>query len=83
MACNLKAKYKRLIGLAELASLAEDLEEDEREERKGKDRIWVRDWIAKRPTEVPLFVEITTQDHEKFFEDFRLYPEDFEQLLAR
>jgi hypothetical protein len=80
MACNHKAKYKRLLGLAELASLAEDLEE---EEKKGRDRIWVRDWIAKRPSEVPLFVEITTQDQDKFFEDFRLYPEDFEQLLAR
>ena len=67
--------------LARLAFLAEELEEAEEPQRKK--RLWVKKWVGRRDVEVPLFQEISREDRAKFLTDFRLYPEDFDQLLAR
>lgn len=76
---NLK-KLQKLSKLGKLAILAGKLDEDE---KKKKKRRWVRDWVARRQTEVPLFLEIQDEDPEKFFTNFRLNPQDFYQLLHR
>jgi hypothetical protein len=75
--------FQRLLELGKLACLAEELEEEEEEEDEENRRIWVRDWIAKRKDDMPLFKEIATEDRDKFFTDFRLFPEHFEDLLSR
>jgi len=67
--------------VAGLALVADELEEEEPKEKKK--RLWVRNWIARRPIEVPLFQEVQVEDREKFFSDFRFYPEDFQILLER
>lgn len=67
--------------LAKLAFMAEELQEAE--ERGRKKRLWVKEWVARRDDEVPLFREIRQEDRQKFLTDFRLYPEDFDKLLAR
>ncbi len=69
-----------LIYLADLAHLAEELEEEEEDVR---DRVWIRDWVGRREDHVPLYSEVSAEDREKFFANFRLYPEDFEKLLSR
>ncbi len=66
-----------------MAKVAEKIQEEEAKETDEDRRIWIRDWIARRQTEVPLFAEVQSEDREKFFSDFRLYPEDFEKLLVR
>jgi hypothetical protein len=71
-----------LFKLGVLAELAEELEDAEEEER-AKRRVWVKDWIGRRKQHIPLFNELASEDKEKFFADFRLYPEDFDQLLSR
>ena len=73
-----KQKLIKLFALAQIADEMEKLEEQEKVQRK-----WVRDWVARRKEEIPLFVELRSEDREKFFADFRLFPEDFEQLLHR
>ena len=73
-----KQKLVKLFALAQIADEMEKLEEQEKVQRK-----WVRDWVARRKEEIPLFVELRSEDREKFFADFRLFPEDFEQLLHR
>ena len=67
--------------LARLAFLAEELEEAEEPQRKK--RLWVKKWVSRRDVEVPIFKEIQVEDRAKFLADFRLYPEDFDKLLAR
>ena len=67
--------------VAGLALVADELEEEEPKEKKK--RLWVRNWIARRPIEVPLFQEVQVEDREKFFSDFRFYPEGFQILLER
>lgn len=67
--------------LAKLAFMAEELHEAEEPPRKK--RLWVKKWVARRNDETPLFKEIRQEDREKFLTDFRLYPEDFDKLLAR
>ena len=76
-----RINFLNLLRLGYLGCLAEELkkEEDSKEEK----RIWVRDWIAQRQDHIPLFRQIETEDREKFFADFRLYPEHFDQLLMR
>ena len=66
--------------LARLAFLAEELEEAEEPQRKK--RLGVKKWVRRRDVEVPLIQEISQEDRAKFLINFRLYPEDFDQLLA-
>ena len=73
-----KQKLVKLFALAQIADEMEKLEKQEKVQRK-----WVRDWVARRKEEIPLFAELQSEDREKFFADFRLFPEDFEQLLHR
>jgi|FrelakmetLWP11LW_1041352.scaffolds.fasta_scaffold02406_1 hypothetical protein len=82
MSQNRRENFKKLVRLARLAALAEQLEEEEENANK-KRRLWVRDWIAKRQDQVPVFKEVEVEDREKFFTNFRLFPEDFDTLLAR
>ena len=63
--------------LGQLAILAQELCQ------KKKKRLWRRKWVSRRKKSVPLYHEITTEDREKFFANFRLYPEEFNQLLTR
>ena len=77
-----KKNLDNLFQLAVLANFAENLEGEEEEETKQR-RVWVKDWIGRRQQRVPLFNELECEDREKFFADFRLYPEDFNQLLSR
>ncbi len=72
-----------LTDLANLACLAEELEDYEEEEDEKRDKVWVRSWVGRRGDNVPLYVEVESEDREKFFANFRLYPEDFDKLLAR
>ena len=74
------ARLRRLAKLGQLASLAAQLEEESKPKKK---RIWVQDWIGRRPDEVPLFTEIQMEDEEKFFTNFRLSPLEFGKLLQR
>ena len=67
--------------LARLAFLAEELEEAEEPQRKK--RLGVKKWVRRRDVEVPLIQEISQEERAKFLTNFRLYPEDFDQLLAR
>ena len=73
-----KQKLIKLFALAQIADEMEKLQNQDKEKRK-----WVRDWIGRRKVEVPLFAELQAEDRDKFFADFRLYPEEFEQLLHR
>jgi len=73
-----RQKLAKLFALAKIADEMTELEEQTKEKRK-----WVRDWVARRKEEVPLFAELQSEDREKFFADFRLYPEEFDQLLQR
>ena len=72
-----------LMDLGNLAHLAEELEEEEDDEDEMRDRVWVRSWVGRRGDNVPLYTEVHWEDREKFFANFRLYPEDFDKLLAR
>ena len=76
-----KESLNKLFQLGLLAEMAEKLEEEKK--KKKRRRIWIREWIGRREPEIPLFMEIQNEDHEKFYSDFRLYPNDFEQLLQR
>ena len=76
-----RTNFQNLLRLGHLACLAQDLEDEE--DDKEEKRIWVRDWIAHRKDHIPLFRQIETEDREKFFADFRLYPEHFDLLLSR
>ena len=71
-----------LAQLAALGTVALQLMDSDEEEEPTR-RLWVRDWVARRENSIPLFKEIETEDKEKFFVDFRLYPDDFDKLLAR
>ena len=82
MSQNRREKFRKLVKLARLAALAEQLEEEE-ENTNNKRRLWVRDWIAKRQDQVPVFKEVEVEDRVKFFTNFRLFPEDFDTLLTR
>ena len=73
---------QNVIQVAALALIAEELEDEEQRANKKK-RLWVRDWVSRRPQEVPLFGEVYKEDRSKFFMDFRMFPEDFEKLLLR
>ena len=77
------AKKQKLVKLFALAQIADEMVKLENQEKDKKKRKWVRDWVARRKQEVPLFAELQSEDREKFFADFRLYPEDFELLLRR
>ena len=82
MATSKTKALKKLYQLATVAQIAEEMEKLEKEDQKEK-RVWVRPWISRRQKEVPLFTEVETEDREKFFADFRLYPEEFDNLLHR
>jgi len=75
-------KLTKLLKLSKIAQIVSEAEESGREQEK-KRRIWVREWVGRRKEEAPLLVEVQNEDPEKFFSDFRLYPEDFEKLLTR
>ena len=78
------SKKQKLIKLFALAKIADEMEKLDSQETQDKERRkWVRDWIGRRKVEVPLFAELQAEDRDKFFTDFRLYPEEFEQLLHR
>jgi len=81
MSCCQNDQLRVLLQVAGLGLLMEEFEEEE--QKKKKRRLWVRDWIGRRETEVPIFREIHSEDKEKFFSDFRFYPDDFEKLLKR
>ena len=74
---------QEFLDLAHLAILAEELEQEEDQPRPKKRRVWVKNWVARRTKDVPLFREIRLEDREKFLTDFRLYPEEFDLLLSR
>ena len=77
-------RFGRLAKLAELAELAEVADDHEKaESERPNRRKWVRDWIARRGEEIPLFKEIKGEDVDKFYADFRFMPTDFEVLLNR
>ena len=71
-------KLLKLFVLAQVADEMEKMEMQSKEKRK-----WVRDWVGRRKDQVPLYAELQSEDREKFFTDFRLYPDDFEKLLHR
>ena len=75
---RLKSSIEDLARLGQLAYLAHQIHQNSR-----KKRLWARRWISKRPKNVPLYREITVEDRQKFFANFRLYPEEFNQLLSR
>ena len=68
---------ENLATLGQLAILAQELC------RKKEKRLWRRKWVSRRKLKVPLYHEITMDDRPKFFANFRLYPEEFNQLLTR
>ena len=72
---------RKLLKLFVLAQVADEMEKMEKQSKEK--RLWVRDWVGRRKDQVPLYAELQSEDREKFFADFRLYPEDFEQLLQR
>lgn len=74
-------QLQTLVQIGCLGLMLEELEDGEK--KKKKKRLWVRDWVGRRPNEVPIFREIHSEDEEKFFSDFRFYPRDFEKLLQR
>ena len=78
-------KKKQIFNLCKQTIIAGIKEEMALEQNKGikEKRLWVRDWVARRKEDVPLYKELATEDREKFFSDFRMYPESFDQLLAR
>ena len=82
MSRNWDKIYEEFLRLGHLAAWAEELEEEE-ESRIKRRRIWVKEWVSRRQIHVPLFKEIQHEDREKFLSNFRLYPEEFDQLLSR
>ena len=80
-----RVQKKKIINLCKhtiIAGIKEEMEKEMTRETKEK-RTWVRDWVARRGEDVPLYKEVATEDREKFFTDFRMYPENFNQLLGR
>ena len=73
------ARLRRLTKLGQLASLAAQLEEESKPKKK---RVWVRDWIGRRPDEVLLFTEIQMEDEENFFANFRLSPLEYKNFFS-
>ena len=55
---------------------------DRKKNAKPK-KLWLREWVNRRNDHIPLYEEISVEDREKFFMNFRLYPEHFNKLLSR
>jgi hypothetical protein len=77
-------KKKKIISLCKEAIIAGIKEEMEVEDNiPKKKRKWIRDWVARRGEYVPIYKEVETEDRTKFFGDFRMFPDEFDQLLTR
>ena len=75
---------KDLQDLALLGTLAERAMQVQRIlKEKKKKRLWVRPWVGRRRTDVAIYRELEIEDKEKFYNSFRLYPDQFEHLLKR
>jgi hypothetical protein len=68
--------------LSTLGKIGKKLKNKVNKRRKVK-RIWVKPWVLRRTDTVQLYDEIFTEDREKFFANFRLYPEDFQKLYTK
>ena len=71
-----------LVNLASLGKIGKLLKGRKLKNRKRK-RLWVKPWVGRRANTVQLYEEISLEDRDKFFVNFRLYPEDFDKLLQR
>ena len=80
---DLQDQADDLLRLALIAQIASKAEEEEKKNKENRKRMWVREWIGRRPQETVLFAELGEEDPEKFRADFRLYPKDFDKLLNR
>ena len=78
---DIQEQAEDLLRIALIAQIASKAEEEEK--KQNRKRIWVREWIGRRPDEAILFSELQDEDPEKFRNDFRLFPEDFDKLLLR
>ena len=80
---DLQEQAEDLLRIAIIAQMASKAEEEEKKVKQKRKRIWVREWIGRRPDEAILFSELRDEDPEKFRTDFRLDPKDFDKLLLR
>ena len=69
--------------LQDLHDLRELKRQLDRKKKKKQKKLWVREWVGRRNDHIPLYKEISAEDREKFFMNFRLYPEHVDVLLSR
>ena len=69
--------------LCDLRQLRELKRRLDRKKNPKAKKVWVREWVHRRNDHIPLYEEISIEDREKFFMNFRLYPEHFNTLLQR